>query len=138
MRKTAGEIVAAFNRMDVDAIMSYRAPECRRYLFPSSMSLDSQDNATYAASLHQLRTVFSNFSLKMTDLIEDCDSQRICLWLAAKADTAAGLYLNEYVWLLEFDELGEHVTKTNEFSDSSMAKDFFPKLRIAMTEAREK
>ena len=60
------------------------------------------------------------------------------MWLSAKADTAAGEYVNEYVWLLDFDESGERIVRTKEYSDNVMARDFFPKLKEAMGRERER
>lgn len=74
----------------------------------------------------------------MDELIEDSASHRVCMWLSARADTAAGEYVNEYVWLLDFDERGEKITRTKEFSDALMARDFFPKLKEAMARHRAK
>ena len=59
------------------------------------------------------------------------------MWLSARADTAAGEYVNEYVWLLDFDDKGEKITRSKEFSDALMARDFFPKLKEAMGRQRE-
>ena len=132
MRQTAEAIVNAFNSLDVDAIVSYRSPDCLRYFLPASMGNKPQDNATYARSLHQLRAIFKNFSLEVNDMLEDREAHRMCLWLSARADTAAGEYVNEYCWLLDFDETGTKIKKTKEYSDTLMAKEFFPKLQAAM------
>lgn len=105
------------------------------------MAQPPQDTNTYAKSLHSLRTIFRNFSLTLDELIEDSSNPqrpRICMWLSAKADTAAGEYVNEYVWLLDFDESGERIVRTKEFSDNVMARDFFPKLKEAMGRERER
>lgn len=105
------------------------------------MAQPPQDTTTYAKSLHSLRAIFRNFSLTLDELIEDSSNPqrpRICMWLSAKADTAAGEYVNEYVWLLDFDESGERIVRTKEFSDNVMARDFFPKLKEAMGRERER
>ena len=49
----------------------------------------------------------------------------------------AGEYVNEYMWLLDFDESGEKITRSKEYSDTALARDFFPKLKAAMIEKRE-
>ena len=49
----------------------------------------------------------------------------------------AGEYVNEYMWLLDFNENGEKITCSKEYSDTIMARDFFPKLRAAMAERRK-
>ena len=96
------------------------------------MNNKPQDNTTYAKSLYQLRAIFSNFSLKVNDVLEDKDARRLCLWLTARGDTAVGEYINEYVWLLDFDKSGTKITCSKEYSDTLMLKDFFPKLQAAM------
>ncbi|KAL8662309.1 MAG: hypothetical protein Q9202_004838 [Teloschistes flavicans] len=129
-------LVDAFNRMDVPAIMAHRHPTCLRHFYPTAMAQRAQDNAGYSKSLTSLRTIFRNFSLVIDELIEDSASRRVCMWLSARADTAAGEYVNEYVWLLDFDERGEQIVRTKEFSDALMARDFFPKLKEAMATQR--
>ena len=130
-RKTAEAVIAAFNAMDVETIISYRNERCTRTFLPASMGLQPQDNATYYSSLKALKAIFHNFSLTINDLVEDKEAHRICMWLSAKADTLAGEYVNEYMWLLEFDSSGK-ILSSKEFSDSVMEREFFPKLRAAM------
>ena len=117
-RRTAEAVVEAFNNMDVEAIVSYRSPECMRVFLPLSMGLPSQNNTTYFNSLIKLRAIFHNFSLVINDLLEDKDNRRICMSLSARADTAAGEYVNEYMWLLDFDESGTKITRSKEYSDT--------------------
>ena len=136
-RRTAESLVAAFNNMDVDSIIAHRSPDCLRHFIPSSMGFSPQDNATYGDSLNQLLTIFHNFSCTINDLLEDKQSNRICLYLSARGDTVAGEYVNEYMWLLDFDESGEKITRSKEYSDTALARDFFPKLKAAMVEKRE-
>ena len=136
-RTTADAVVAAFNAMDIDAIISHRSPDCLRYILPSSMAFTPQDNATYGKSIQQLKGIFSNFSLTVDDTVEDKEARTICLWLTAKADTTAGLYLNDYVWLLNFDDTGTKITRSKEYSDSVQARDFYPKLQAAMKKHQE-
>ena len=131
-RQTADSLVAAFNNMDVDSIIAHRHSTCMRHFIPASMGNKPQDNNTYAKSLRNLRQIFHNFSLVVNDVLEDRDARRLCMWLTAKADTDAGRYVNEYVWLLDFDKSGTKITSSKEYSDTIMARDFFPKLQTAM------
>lgn len=128
---TAEALVGAFNEMDVEAIMSYRDENCTRIFLPASMGLSPQDNAKYRSSLQNLRAIFLDFSLTINDLLEDKEKRRICMWLSARANTVAGEYVNEYMWLYDFNEDGK-ILVAKEFSDSVMERDFFPKLRAAM------
>jgi hypothetical protein len=136
-RQTADKLIVAFNRMDIPAIMSFRTPTCTRYLLPQSMKLGPQDNATYEKSLYSLKTVFQNFNLDVHEVVEDVKARKVVMWLSARADTAAGEYVNEYMWVLEFDESGEKVVKVKEFVDTVMQREFWPKLQESMRQARE-
>lgn len=137
-RRTAKRLVAAFNDMDIPAIMSVRSPECTRQILPQSMGLPNQDNAAYEKSLRWLITAFRDFNLTIQDTIEDLEARKICIWLVARADTAAGEYVNEYMWLMAFDENGEKITSMKEYADTVMQRDFFPKLRNSIMQDNEK
>jgi ketosteroid isomerase-like protein len=101
------------------------------------MRLAPQDNAVYEKSLHSLKTVFQNFNLDVHEVIEDVEARKVVMWLSARADTAAGEYVNEYMWVLEFDESGEKVVEVKEFVDTVMQREFWPKLQESMRRARE-
>lgn len=130
--QTAKAVVEAFNRMDIDAIISYRSPDCIRYILPSTLGHKPTDNEQYRSHLEKLKPTFRNFSLTINDTLEDKEARRICMWLSARADTVAGEYINEYMWTLNFDGSGAKITRVNEFVDTLVNKEFWPKLREAM------
>lgn len=131
-RQTAEAVVAAFNVMDIEKIMSFRSSSCMRHIVPASLGLEPQDNARFLAALQRLRPIFENFSLTINDVVEDQQARRICMWLSARADTAAGEYINEYMWTMDFDESGEKLIQVREFVDTVVNKEFWPKLAAAM------
>lgn len=134
--ETALAVVQAFDRLDIDAILSYRAPECTRHILPSTLGYPPVDNTRYATTLNQLKPIFRNFRLTVDDVVEDREARRICMWLMARADTAAGEYVNEYVWTLDFDASGTKITRVKEFVDTLMTRDFWPKLQKAMDDQK--
>ncbi|KAF2724724.1 hypothetical protein K431DRAFT_131598 [Polychaeton citri CBS 116435] len=136
-RLTAEAIVDAFNQMDIDAIVFYRAPECMRFILPASLNQPPTNNEQYRASLLHVKAVFNNFSLTINDIVEDTGASKICLWLSARADTLAGEYINEYMWTMEFDATGTRITKMLEFVDAGTYRDFWPKLQKAIKEQPE-
>ena len=136
-RQTAEAIVAAFNVMDIDRIMSFRSPDCMRHIVPLSLKLKPQDNAKYLTELQRLKPIFNNFSLTINDVLEDHQFHRICMRLSARADTAVGEYVNEYMWTMTFDESGQKLVHVREFVDTVVNKDFWPKLKAAMQENQE-
>ncbi|MCJ1402007.1 hypothetical protein MMC11_005226 [Xylographa trunciseda] len=117
--------------MNIDMIISLRSPECTNQILPRSIKLPLQGNAEYEKRLRFLHPIFENFSLTIQDILEDSEARRICMWLYAKADTAAGEYLNEYVWILQFDESGKRIISQKEYVDTAMQKEFYPKLQAA-------
>ncbi|KXT02135.1 hypothetical protein AC578_5937 [Pseudocercospora eumusae] len=129
-------LVQAFNRMDIDTIVSFRHEDCMRVILPASMGHRPQNNTTYRAQLEQLRPIFQNFRLTLHDIIEDVESRKICAHLNARADTAAGEYVNEYMWTLEFNEATK-IIKWSEFVDTGVNRDFWPKLEQAMQSYRQ-
>lgn len=137
-RQTALAVVAAFNRMDVEAIISHRSPGCMRHILPSSLNLAPMNNTEYATQLQKLTAVFQNFNLTVHDLVEDREAHRIVMWLKACADTLAGEYINEYMWTLDFDETGEKIIRMHEFVDTVVNREFWPKLSAALKELRKK
>lgn len=137
-RQTALALVAAFNRMDIDTIISLRHADCMRHIRPAALQIPAQNNSAYRQSLEQLKPIFQNFRLVANDLLEDREARRICMYLTANADTAAGEYVNEYMWTLDFDVEGRKIVNWMEFVDSSVNEHFWPKLREAMRVHREK
>lgn len=135
-RQTADGIVAAFNRMDIDSILSARSESCLREFYPASLKFPSQNNDQYRANLTKFASVFQNFELTVHDVIEDLPNRKLCMWAKARADTLAGEYVNEYVWSMEFDESGEKVVTWKEFVDAVMAKEFLPKLVAEIAKKR--
>lgn len=133
-RQTAEAVVDAFNRMDIDAIISYRSDDCMRHILPSTLGHPPTNNEKYRASLERLIKIFRNFSLTINDVIEDSESKRICMYLRARADTLAGEYINEYMWTLSFNESGTKIIEVKEFVDTVMNRDFWPLLLAAMKE----
>lgn len=137
-RRTADALVDAFNRMDTEAIVSYRDPSCLRHFHPISLGYPPQDNAAYLDKMNSFKAVFQNLRLEVTDVVEDVPNRKICMWLLTKADTLAGEYNNEYVWNIEFNESGEKIVGWKEFVDVGTARDFLPKLRKELQKEKEK
>jgi ketosteroid isomerase-like protein len=135
-KRTSLALIAAFNKMDIDAILSHRSPGCMRHILPSSLNIAPTNNTEYEQQLQRLTLIFRNFELALQDIVEDVGSCRVVLWLKARADTIVGEYVNEYMWTLDFDETGERIIRVHEFVDSAVQRDFWPKLEGALREVR--
>ena len=131
-RQTANALIDAFNRMSIPNIMSLRTPECMRQILPYSLKYPAQSNDVYRESLKSIIPAFRNFSLTVYEIIEDVEQKKIMMHLKARADTAAGEYVNEYMWVLKFDEQGK-ISDQKEYVDVGVNRDFLPKLQAALT-----
>jgi len=130
-RKTADALVDAFNSMSIPDIIALRNPGCKRTILPYSLQYPPQSNETYRSQLQSIIPAFRNFSLTVYEIIEDVQQRKIIMHLKARADTAAGEYLNEYMWILKFDEEGM-IEDQKEYVDVGVNRDFFPKLQKAL------
>lgn len=105
--------------------------------------------------------MFRNFEVQVQECIEGRDEdggERIVLLVKARGDTMVGEYRNEYVWFVGFeDEVQEagwaggegveagkeggkwkRISSWTEYVDAGMVRDFYPRLRGAVLEARKK
>lgn len=130
-RKTADALVDAFNSMSIPDIVALRKPGCQRTILPYSLHYPPQSNETYRSQLQTIIPAFRNFSLTVYEIIEDVRQKKITMHLKARADTAAGEYLNEYMWILTFDGEGM-IEDQKEYVDVGVNRDFFPKLQRAL------
>lgn len=131
-RATADKLVEAFNSMSIPTIISLRAPDCMRQILPYSLNIKAQSNDTYRTHLQSLIPAFRNFSLTVYEIVEDLPARKIVMHLKARADTAAGEYLNEYIWTLHFDKEGR-IDDQKEYVDVGVNRDFYPKLQKALS-----
>jgi hypothetical protein len=131
-RQTIDTLVNAFNKLDIDTIVSLRTPSCTRVFLPSSLNLKPQTNEVYLAELQRLKPIFTSFELTVNDVIEDLDARKIVLFVSALGQTVVGEYNNEYVWRIGFDESGEKISEWTEYVDAGTFRDFYPKLAAAL------
>jgi ketosteroid isomerase-like protein len=136
-RQTADALLAAFNAMDVPAILALRSPTCIRQIRPASANVSNQNNDAFAQHLHSMLKILQNFELTCYEFVEDVAARKIVMWLRARADTIVGEYVSEYMWTLEFDEAGKKIVWQKEYVDSAVMRDFWPKVRESVKKAGE-
>lgn len=134
-RQTADTLVAAFNTKDIDTILTLLTPTSTRHITPSTLNIAAQDKIQYRTHLEQLRPSSTTSRSPCTDVLEDREAGRVCMWLAARSDTLADKDVDEDMWMLEFDGSGERVAKSTELVDALVNREVWPKLREARREA---
>lgn len=76
-----------------------------------------------------------NFKLLIVDGTEpavDEVTRQVTLQLKSHAESDAGLYANEYIWILKFNEDGTQIEKVVEFADSAYTLSMLPKFAEAV------
>lgn len=134
-RRTADKLVAAYNAMDVDTIISLRTPDCQRVFLPSSLKYPPQSNDFFKQNLTAISQIFTSFKVVVDDVIEGFASDgyaRIIMYVSAFGESPVGEYRNQYVWKMGFTDDGELIREWSEFVDVGMAQEFYPKLKGEM------
>ena len=79
------------------------------------------------------------YSLKATihSITTDTESNRIVIHASSAADTIAGPFNNEYIFILHVTDDGSKLKEVEEYIDSFKAKEQNPRLRAAIAKANE-
>ncbi|KAI0969889.1 hypothetical protein F4678DRAFT_438699 [Xylaria arbuscula] len=128
-RQTALEVIDAFNKWSIEAIMGIRAENCTHQILPKSLERPLMDNAVYKAYFSSIMPHFKDFAVTTHDIIEDAQENKVVIWASSTASTEVGPYANEYTLIFYMNEAGDKITKFLEFVDSASSVAFFPKLR---------
>lgn len=129
LEATIHRIVDAYNSWDIDAIMAPRAPECIHEILPLSLKQPPLTNEQYRAHFATVIPQFQNFKVDVLDLVVDEKRNKVVAHARSTADTAVGLYQNEYSFFLDLTPDGKQILRMQEFVDSGFYQDFFARLR---------
>lgn len=77
---------------------------------------------------------FRGFEPTVHDLVVDERANKATVFCSSRSETVLGLYENEYVILLHFNEAGDKVERLVEFVDSGYSAAFFQRLEKALAE----
>ncbi|KAI1409285.1 hypothetical protein F5Y13DRAFT_170567 [Hypoxylon sp. FL1857] len=139
--KTVNLFLEAFNEFTPESVVRYRSPTCLHRLLPDTLKRPPQTNTDYANFIAVLQPIMPDFKLRIVEGREpvvDEVSRRVVLHLKSHSDTAAGVYENEYVWILTLGQDGESIDDIVEFADSLYTSDWLPKLTKVAEEAAAK
>jgi hypothetical protein len=129
--QVALSVIQGYNESNIDSLMSYRAPNCIHQVLPASLAPPPMNNDAFRAYVSRIMPLFRNFTVTTKDLIEDPVANKVAIWASSTADTDAGPYANEYMFVLHFNSDCK-VEKILEFVDSAFSKEFFGKLMAQM------
>ncbi|KAI2478371.1 hypothetical protein Ptr902_09984 [Pyrenophora tritici-repentis] len=129
---TAREVIRAYNVWDIEAILAYRTPDCKHQVLPLFMNRTGKSNDEYRAYFESIRPNYVNFTATVIEELHDAKTHKCIIHARSKAQTAIGLYANEYALILSFTEDGKKVSHFDEFVDSAYSVKFQADLAKAL------
>ena len=154
---TALKVIEAYSSWDIKQIMDVRAPECIQEMCPSTSStialphhhitqsppltafsppphtgtlgIAPMDNTAFEAWQKSIMHAFRNVEIKILEMIEDPESNKVAMWAKSSAETDIGPYTNEYMIVLHMNKEKTKIVRLREFADSAYANEFFPRLK---------
>jgi len=87
------------------------------------------DNTAFEAWQKSIMHAFRNVEIKILEMIEDPESNKVAMWAKSSAETDIGPYTNEYMIVLHMNKEKTKIVRLREFADSAYANEFFPRLK---------
>lgn len=132
---TAKTLFDALNKWNIEEIMALRTPDCVHRLLPSSLDQPPLDNDAFRQFVeHVMLGIPKGFNFVTDEKapLVDESAGKVVVFAKSRAETVAGLYANEYIFVVTMDENGTKVAGVDEFADATIVKDFLPKFEAAM------
>ncbi|KAI2463701.1 hypothetical protein F4781DRAFT_108250 [Annulohypoxylon bovei var. microspora] len=139
--KTTNLFLEAFNEFTPDSVVRFRSSSCRQRLLPATLKSPPQNNAEYAKLVSALQPLIPSFRISVVEGEEpavDEVTRKVTLHLKSHSDTTIGLYQNESIWIITFNQDGTEIDDILEFADSLYTNEWLPKLVKAAGEAAKK
>ncbi|KAI1459798.1 hypothetical protein F4805DRAFT_420303 [Annulohypoxylon moriforme] len=131
----------SFNEFTPQSVVKYRSSNCRWRILPERLEQPPQNNTEYANMIGSLQDLTPSFRVYIVEGFEpavDVVTRQVTLHVKSHSDTKVGLYQNEYVWVITFNEEGTEIVDVLEFVDSLYMNEWFPKLIKASEEFAKK
>lgn len=119
--------LSTMNDFTPDAMVSHRTEECVTRPAPRSLGFAPLNNGQLRAFFKTLTAQMKNFNLALMPgavPIVDERLRMVVMHLASYAEAACGLYENEYMVVLTFNEEGTLLRDVIEFADSDYCVKF--------------
>ena len=141
LAKLANDFIAAYNTNTPEGAIAFRSSDCRHSILPTTADFPNAfTNEEYKAYVTINFQRSNNFHLKLSDvapLIVDVETRTVVMYLTSSAETAIGLYQNEYVYTLRINDDGTEIKEIIEYFDSAFAVEFLKKLKEHEAEKAE-
>lgn len=125
--QTASAFITSYNTWSVDRIVSIRSPSCVHYTLPGTLNVPPRTNVEYATFLVPMLPIFRGVEFSIIsekETVVDVAARKVVLHCRNRADTDAGKYENEYVFILTMSEDGMLLDEIVEFIDAAYTMEF--------------
>ncbi|KAI1385517.1 uncharacterized protein F4822DRAFT_346057 [Hypoxylon trugodes] len=136
--KATDVFLEAFNEFTPESVVRHRSPSCLHRECPATLKTPPQTNTDWVNFVNLMRPIVRTFHIGLVEgeepLIDDV-SRKVAMHLKSRAETTAGLYENEYIWIFTVSEDGSCIDDILEFADSLYTSEWIPKLVKVAEEA---
>ncbi|GAD98459.1 hypothetical protein PTT_17281 [Paecilomyces variotii No. 5] len=122
------ELFKGYDEYTVEGVMRARAPECTHGILPKSLGRETKNNEEYSQFFAAIAPIMKTFKVTVHRIVNDPEHRELVCYASGVGESPVGLYKNEYVFFLNFNETGEKITKIEEFVDSAFAKEYLAKV----------
>ncbi|KAI5867527.1 hypothetical protein GGS23DRAFT_548750 [Durotheca rogersii] len=132
--ETAKLFLQSFNEFSEVEIVRYCSPNCRIRLLPASLKQPVQGPPYLSAMVKMIQAQASAFRLSIIEGEEpavDVVTRKVTMHLESYSEMKAGVYQNEYIWIVTVSEDGKTVDDLIEFADSAYTAEWLPKILAA-------
>ncbi|KAI6085048.1 hypothetical protein F4821DRAFT_163242 [Hypoxylon rubiginosum] len=139
--KTANVFLQGFNDFTPEAVTRLGSPNCTYRMGPMCLNQATKGNDEIKTFVKALQTITPTFELKLVEgeeMMVDVEARKVAMHLRSYSPTVAGLYQNEYIFIIKLSEDGTMVDDVLEFTDSLHSADMLPKMAKACEEAAAK
>ena len=133
--KTTYSFLENHDKFTPESVIAHRSASCTHTVLPSTIPMGIRSNAEYSKFVSDSKLIIDSFKLLVvagTEPIVDEVTRQVTLQLKSHAETDVGLYANEYIWILKFNDDGTEIDKVVEFGDSAYTLDMMPKFADAV------
>ncbi|KAK5054609.1 hypothetical protein LTR84_001500 [Exophiala bonariae] len=128
--ETATTLVKAFETLEVEDVLAKRSAKSIQQLLPESLGRGPRDRESFGQYIGGIKQLIPN-GFRVTfnkEPIVDEAARKVVIFAKTAADTIAGPYHNEYVFIIHMNEEGTLADRVEEFLDSWLVKELESKM----------
>ncbi|KEF56062.1 uncharacterized protein A1O9_07643 [Exophiala aquamarina CBS 119918] len=129
--ETAIALVEAFETWTIDALLAKRSTKSTQHFLPESLGRSAQDIDGFRRHIEFLMPLVPDgfkVNARYKEPMVDEAARKVAVFAKCSANTVAGPYHNEYIFIIHLNEDGTLADKVEEFLDSSLVRELESRL----------